>query len=227
MQIKVISLSVLLLLFLLLGAIWGFKEPVIRYFVHQDPSIIVADPNVMGVLQEASFEHQRVLAEKRRAGLVEDLIGRIAEIGFAPILGNPGAPVTVVEFTDYACLPCRGLSENVAYFVASNPQIRVLVFPVSLSGLRGFEAAEQSLLVSKFRAEEFQFVHKFLMEGGLPENVNLDIKTEDRAMVHGVLTDIQTLVKELPVLGLPTFYFEGRLYEGGKGLKELQKLFSQ
>ena len=63
--------------------------------------------------------------------------------GFAPPLGNPDAPVTIVEFSDFACPYCQAMRPELERFVLENPSRVKLVykpFPIA-SHPRAQEAA--------------------------------------------------------------------------------------
>lgn len=48
------------------------------------------------------------------------------EIKNAPVLGNPNAPVTLVEFSDFECPVCRALHDALRGLLPNYPQVRVV-----------------------------------------------------------------------------------------------------
>ena len=82
---------------------------------------------------------QRALVEKLRAGasiqvfltVPESPVFRIATID-QPSLGNAGAPVTIVAFTDYQCPSCAEIHPVLERLVKENANVRLVTrdFPL-------------------------------------------------------------------------------------------------
>jgi protein-disulfide isomerase len=54
------------------------------------------------------------------------------QTGSAPVLGDPKAPITVVEFSDFECPVCRNLHDALRGLIPNYPQVKVIFkdFPI-------------------------------------------------------------------------------------------------
>lgn len=107
------------------AALWdfsGFGQPTTREYLLAHPEVL---PEAMNVLQQR--EHAKRIAPMR-AELEAPFPGAV--------LGNPNGKVTLVEFSDYACVYCRQSLADVSALIAANPDLRVVIreYPVLSPG---------------------------------------------------------------------------------------------
>lgn len=71
-------------------------------------------------------------AASRLAALYAPLKGSLPLHGQEPVLGDPQAPYTVIEFADYGCPHCARAKKELTDLVRAKPEVRVLfkVFPL-------------------------------------------------------------------------------------------------
>lgn len=150
----------------------------------------------------------------------------------SPILGDPDAPVTVVEFFDPACEACRAFHPTVKALVADNPgSVRVVVRYTPFHG----EASETAIaLLEAARAQDmFEPVLEALLERQrewashdtpaaertlmIAQDVGLDIEAARTWMMSpmtvGVINADRTDAEAVGVSATPTFFIEGRPLE--------------
>ncbi len=73
-------------------------------------------------------EAANIVTKKKTTPLVAT-IGTYIPIDVSdPIYGNPGAPVTVIEFNDFGCKKCSQIHEAIIKYVSLNPQKARLVW---------------------------------------------------------------------------------------------------
>lgn len=142
-----------------------------------------------------------------------------------PALGPDDAPVTIVEFSDYACPYCRRFHmETFKDLLASYPdQIRFVYrdFPVVGGGETGFFAAQAANCA--LDQDKFWEYHDALFQGdyghgrdaylSLAEDLGLDVSSfatclDDETFAQEVQDDLQA-GRELGVNGTPTFFING------------------
>lgn len=148
----------------------------------------------------------------------------------APSLGDPGAPVTIVEFLDYGCPFCRASFEPVRELVSDRPQdVRLIIrdFPVeelhpgAVSAALGARCALEQ---GKFWAfhdklygmDQRQFTDADLV--GAARAVGLDVNEWNScrasdAIVSKVRNDVAAGLAA-GVAGTPTFFFNGVRIQG-------------
>lgn len=65
--------------------------------------------------------------------LVQSVAGQVPLDGTEPLLGDPAAPITVVEFADFECPYCGEVAPQLHELVAADPRVRVMFknFPLS------------------------------------------------------------------------------------------------
>ena len=64
-----------------------------------------------------------------------------------PILGNPDAPVTLIEFFDYNCGYCRRMAEPLQELLAQDDNVRVVMIETPILSEESLGAAQASLAV--------------------------------------------------------------------------------
>ena len=64
-----------------------------------------------------------------------------------PILGNPDAPVTVIEFFDYNCGYCRRMAEPLQGLLADDDNVRIVMVETPILSEESLGAAQASLAV--------------------------------------------------------------------------------
>src|SRR6202040_3475331 len=93
---------------------------------------ILAHPEVlMQSLRIAKEREENRVAEQNKA-LVTSLRNDLVDDANAPVRGNPGGDVTLVEFFDYRCPYCRQVEPAIDKLLREDHQLRVVYkeFPV-------------------------------------------------------------------------------------------------
>lgn len=154
----------------------------------------------------------------------------------APVRGNPGGDVAVVEFLDYNCAPCRAAQEAVERLLAEDPGVRLVVRERPTEGPASEAAARAALAVRAQGTEAFRLLHGMMLglDGPADERpavvlaqvLGLDdaLLLRDMAApaIEEHLAASRRLAAALGVEEAPAFVVGDRLLQGAVTLDELR-----
>ncbi|HEY9402858.1 MAG TPA: thioredoxin domain-containing protein [Pyrinomonadaceae bacterium] len=156
-----------------------------------------------------------------------------------PMKGNPAAPVTIVEFTDFQCPSCAGAHPVLEKLVAEyGDRVRLVVrdFPLEIHehAAKAAEAAEAAraqgkyweyagLLFANQKALSVDKLKEYATQVGL-DRQKFDAALDSGQMADKVQRDLMDGIR-LGVSGTPSFFVNGRVandrtYEGLKAAIE-------
>jgi protein-disulfide isomerase len=150
-----------------------------------------------------------------------------------PVLGNPNAPIKIVEFLDYNCGYCRAATPVLKDFLAKNPDVAIIVkeYPVINQNSRPLAA----FALGAAQAGQYEAVHYALMNEhvgsedemtGLLNALGLDPvavrANAASAEVKAHIDKVLQLGADLGVTGTPTFIIGDQSIDGAK-IEDLEK----
>ncbi len=173
----------------------------------------------------------RIVAEGTRAGYTGDFTAERPESMYLPAdahtMGDPNAPIVLIEFGDLLCPTCQGDYGKVKQFLGLHPgKIKYVFREFPMFGLKGHEQAAPAAIAAEIAGEKGRF-WQFLdgMYSQLRENVKdtqpildcaasvgLDPKTTLERMQDEKDPAFQRMMKDikdassLGVEGTPTFF---------------------
>ncbi len=211
----------------------AFGDKVRRY--------LMANP---GVIFEAVAEFERRNAAAQ-ADMDDELIAANADALFddprAYVGGNPGGDVTLVEFLDYKCGFCKRAAPEVADFVASDGDVRLIVKEFPILGAESERAARFAISVLQLEGDSaYKTVHDRLMaHDGTIDRAYLDSLAAELALpmdaiaarmdsdaVSTLIADNRALGQRLQVSGTPTFVLDEQMIRGFVPATELAQAAS-
>jgi protein-disulfide isomerase len=151
------------------------------------------------------------------------------DVGGAPVLGAPTAPVTIVEFSDFECPHCAAAHPLLKRLVRElDGQVRLVFmhYPLTESHQRAMPAARAS--VAAGRQGKFWEMHDLLFEnrGALSDEdferyarqIGLDVERFQRDMrseeSRRAVERDRALGRQVGVTGTPTLFVNGRRFRG-------------
>jgi protein-disulfide isomerase len=156
-----------------------------------------------------------------------------------PVKGNPAAPVTIVEFTDFQCPSCAGVQPTLEKLVAEyGDRVRLVVrdFPLDQHefAAKAAEAAEAARAQGKYweyagmlftnqQALSVDKLKEYATQAGL-DRQKFDAALDSGQMADKVQRDLMDGIR-LGVNSTPSFFINGRVandrsYEGLKAAIE-------
>ncbi|KAA5804666.1 DsbA family protein [Alkalicaulis satelles] len=191
-------------------------ETVVREYILANPEII---EEALVSLQRRAEARETEAREAALPSLTDALFGDARD----PFLGAADAPVTVVEFTDYACGFCKRAQEWKDMMLALHPgQVRFVHKTLPLRGSGSDMTAMAALSVWEGQRERYQGFHEALMahRGEMTPEELSDIAQEAGVDVADMLAGMESeavdghldrafeLANQLSLRGTPMFLFE-------------------
>lgn len=127
-----------------------------------------------------------------------------------PTSGNPAGDVTIFEFPDYGCEPCRKLSAAVDHVAAKDGKVRVVHHDHPSSG-QDAVAAALDLLAAHASGKDWSALRRaYIAQGVAPEYrikaldaASINIPSESRASGRDVLVTNRALAAKAGIADLP------------------------
>ena len=163
-------------------------------------------------------------------------------VGDSPILGNPNAPVTVVEFTSMQCPFCARGGETLKQLVEKYPEdVRVVFkhFPLAMQqhakpASVAVEAAHRQGKAFEMKDGLFEKIRQYGQEpmedmaAAIAEDIGLDVDQfradfNDAEVTAAVERDLE-LGQGLGVRGTPHFFVNGEVVNGAQPLEKFSEV---
>ena len=136
-----------------------------------------------------------------------------------PMSGNPNGKITVVEFFDYQCPHCVGMTPVMTGIVKSNPEVRVVYKEFPIRGPAS-EVASKAALAAHMQGKYLDFQHALMDNKQLPlteeiimgvaKTAGLDVeklKTDMKGKeVAQQIKDTYKLAQNLQLMGTPAIF---------------------
>ena len=176
-------------------------------------------------------------------GSMED--SPIIPVGESPVLGNPDAPVTIVEFSDYQCPFCqRGASTLKELYQKYPNDVRIVFKNYPLPFHKEAPAASKAALAAAEQGKYWEMHDKLFdnykkfkanasdmksFAAGLAKDIGLDVAkfntAFDKPEYDKMIQEDMALGGKIGVRGTPHFFINGVRISGAQPLEKFEEIF--
>lgn len=200
-------------------------EDRVRAFILDNPEVIVDALNILA-------QREAKAATEARLEAFPELFTDTARLG----VGDPNAPLRVVEFFDYKCVPCKAVHPHLVDLVAAHPNLRVEMRHLPILTPGSERAARFALATEAAYGEQaYGDVHERLWEirgplnaagfQRLAEELELDYAKIEAGMqspeIDARITYNRDAAIALEVLGTPAFITKSSVVFGSTDIEAL------
>ena len=212
------------------------SDKVIETYLRDNPEVMIAS------LEQYQRDQRNAQQEMQAAAdiaLVTDNEEEIFRDGYSLIAGNPDGDITVVEFSDYNCGFCKRAHGEVAKFLESDGNVRLVVkeFPILGPGsvLAGRAALASAMQDDGDKSVAFNDAlmthrgsHSEATVMSIAEEVGLDpaqlAKDMESDEVDAQLARTMDLAETLSINGTPAFVIGNQVVRGFVPAEEIERL---
>jgi len=212
------------------------SDKVIETYLRENPEVMIAS---LEQYQRDQRNQQQELQAAADIALVTDNEEEIFRDGYSLVAGNPDGDITVVEFSDYNCGFCKRAHGEVAKFLESDGNVRLVVKEFPILG-PGSVLAGRAALASAMQDDgekSVAFNDALMMHRGshseatvmsIAEKVGLDTAqlAEDMESdkVDAQLARTMDLAETLSINGTPAFVIGNQVVRGFVPAEEIERL---
>ncbi len=197
---------------------------------------------------ELMVEVQQVLAQReetaKKAAQLETIRGAsdlIFNSAFDGVIGNPDAPITVVEFFDYNCGYCKRAIGDMEKLVADNVDVRFVMKEFPILGPDSQRAANVSMAVLKLAPARYEEFHAALLGGSgrateaAAIKIAVSLGIEEAALreamkdpsIRDAIGKTYELANDLAITGTPSYVIGQDVVFGAIGHQILQQKIAE
>ncbi len=204
-------------------------EQIVREYLLSHPEIIVE------AIEGLEEKRRRAAEDSQRQALAaqRDLIFNDPD---APVGGNPGGDVTLVEFFDYRCPYCKQVAQPLAQLIKEDGKVRFVFKELPVLGPDSVVAA-RAALAARLQGKYVEMHDALLRHRGTYDDqaiarIAADIKLDARRLkadmekpeITAMLDRNRQLARDLAVTGTPAFVIGNMVVPGAVDLDTLKKL---
>lgn len=211
----------------------GITNKKVRQYLLEHPELVLDDPEIARAISSArSARQHQARALWRKSILVKN--ASLLDSALTPASGDVGSQVTIIEFYDYQCMPCKASYPELKQIKKTEKDVRIIYAQLPVFGSYSTLAARGA--IGAHRQGLFQDYHDALMTANvrldagsiftMAADIGLDIEKlqadmRDPQVIH-YLEQMRILADELDVTGTPAFVVGDSILRGGTGVKELK-----
>lgn len=200
---------------------------------------LLENPDVMAEVFENTQKYLIAEDEKRQSEVLKENSDALYNDERDFSIGNPDAPITIVEFFDYNCGYCKRAFPDIMKLTQKNPDVRVVFKEFPILGPASEQAARVAL-ASKGYGKYFAIHQGLLNARGSISGAALSSLIEkhglnaDEIVTRGKnkdidehIKDVRNLAQSLGVSGTPAFIVDNQLFSGALSYDDMQSLIDK
>lgn len=198
---------------------------------------LINNPEVMIEVQAALTEREEAAKQLAQLETIRSSSEIIFNAEYDGIIGDPAAPITVVEFFDYNCGYCKRAIKDMERLVADNDDVRFVMKEFPILGPDSQRAAYVSMAFHKIAPDRYAEFHSALMSAGGRATEASSIKAAlsfgvDEAELLTAMKDpgitaaigqTYELANDLSITGTPSYVIGEEVVFGAIGYQILQQ----
>ncbi len=204
----------------------------VRAYLIENPTVIVE------ALESLQARQQQSEKQNARSSLSANL-DRLLNSKGDPVIGNPNASVTVVEFFDYQCPYCKQMADDMVQLIKEDPDLRIVFKEFPVFGSESTLAARAALAADK-QGKYAEFHLGVMNLRGAPSEAAIfrladslgldadrfrqDMNSED---IEATIQENYKLAQDIGVRGTPAFIIGDQMIPGAMSAEDMRALITR
>jgi len=198
----------------------------VREYLLMHPEIVLDDAEVSDAIRKAGLRREQDRAAQERRSIVKAYTD-LLQSPLTPSSGGTYEDITVIEFYDYQCAPCRASYPELQQVRTTEPGVRYLYGQLPIYGSHSIMAARAA--VAAHRQGLFKEFNHALMTTDAVLDMKVIFATAEKAgldveklqadmrdpLVHQYLEEIRALAEALDITGTPSLIIGDAMLSGG------------
>lgn len=211
----------------------GITSEKVRQYLLEHPELVLDDPEIARAIDSARSTRQQEAGALWRKSLLAEKASLLNST-LTPASGDAASQVTLIEFYDYQCIPCKASYPELEQMRETEADVRIIYAQLPVFGSYSILAARAA--IGAHRQGLFQAYHDALMTAdirldtdsifAMAAEIGLDTEKLQADMrdpqVIDYLEQMRLLADELDVTGTPAFIVGDAILRGGTTVKELK-----
>jgi len=198
----------------------------VREYLLMHPEILLDDAEVSDAIRKAHLRREQGRAAEERRSILKTYTD-LLHSPLTPSSGGTDADITVIEFYDYQCAPCRASYPELQQVRTTEPNVHYLYGQLPIYGSHSIMAARAAVaahrqglfeefhhaLMTKDEALDMAVIFEAAEKAGLNvEKLQADMRDP---LVHQYLEEMRALAEALDITGTPSFIIGDAKLSGG------------
>ena len=211
----------------------GITSEKVSQYLLKHPELVLDDPEIARAIDSARSTRQQEAGALWRKSLLAEKASLLNST-LTPAFGDVASQVTLIEFYDYQCIPCKASYPELEQMRETEADVRIIYAQLPVFGSYSILAARAA--IGAHRQGLFQAYHDALMTAdirldtdsifAMAAEIGLDTEKLQADMrdpqVIDYLEQMRLLADELDVTGTPAFIVGDAILRGGTTVKELK-----